>query len=120
MTPIATTHEKTYALLEGSLEYRDSDLKLIFAYWGEHCGAKVALSGQNAVLIIPNVDNLTSFEAIRRCRQYIQSPTGLNTLKPSAAVLEKRRKREKEVMTYVTHTISCIGQGKPLEYQKEE
>jgi len=71
------------------------------------------------VLIIPDIDNLTSFESIRRCRQYIQSPKGLDTFKPSEEVLAERRKREKEVKTYVTHTIST-EEGKPVRHEWRE
>ena len=73
---LTTTEEKVAVLLKQHEALRNSDKLLTFYYW-------ILVDGYKGELDNKAILSLTPAESIRRVRQFIQSPEGLNMFLPT-------------------------------------
>jgi len=94
-------------ILEELSETRDNDTLLIFNVLVRMGYAKM----ERFVLKIDleRIDELPSFESIRRHRQFIQSPKGENRLIPSESVEKHRQKKEINYKDYYSSKKTSVN-----------
>ena len=88
-------------------ETRDNDTLLQFNVLLRMGYAKV--KGTDIIFDLDRINEMPSFESIRRVRQFIQSPKGENRLYPSESVEKQRHKKEEEYRDYFSSKPNDIN-----------